>query len=269
MSRDHITHLREFYGIKRKGATFIRRLSEEKPLSQEAKSILVGSVLGDCHIHQLGYFSEKHSAKQVEYLEWKASLVPDILSPRAFTSATSVDKRSGNTIYSFSLRTRAHSFLYDLRKKFYAQRNSRWFKVIPDNIGDILDESALAVWFMDDGSTDWGYRHEIKNGNTKPRSWLCSESFSVEDNERLKSVLTKKWGLEVEVGTREIRSKFSVSRLIFSKKGTQDLHLLIAEKVNPCLRYKICENDYVLSRRVPFDPVKIKEEFDRKHSIII
>src|ERR1035437_2706200 len=45
--RGHMMFLREFYGIKRKGATFQRRLVEEKPLSDEAKSMLVGSVLGD------------------------------------------------------------------------------------------------------------------------------------------------------------------------------------------------------------------------------
>src|ERR1035437_2375665 len=46
IQREYISHLRNFYGIKRKGATFIRRLTNEQPLSQEAKDVIVGSMLG-------------------------------------------------------------------------------------------------------------------------------------------------------------------------------------------------------------------------------
>jgi len=266
LSRDHVTHLREFYGIKRKGATFIRRLAEEKPLSQEAKSILVGSVLGDGHIHQLGYFSEKHSERQVKYLEWKASFLTDILGERAFDADVGIDKRSGTTVYTFSVRTRAHSFLYELRNKFYKQVDGKWIKIIPDDFQQMLNEQTLAVWFMDDGNTDWKYRHGVKEWkNANPTCKISTQSFGFQDHERIVKSLQTRFNLNPTI-------RFRGDSQFFLSFPTQESLKLISIIENHCvqeLAYKIREFAFVenMSGVAKADPKKTMLKFLKLHNI--
>ena len=105
IAREHMTFLREFYGIKRKGATFHRRINNEKLLSQEAKDVIIGSILGDAHIAKGGYLSEKHSEKQEEYIKWKAEFLKGITTDKSWNYSEYIDKRSGTLIKSYSFRT--------------------------------------------------------------------------------------------------------------------------------------------------------------------
>ena len=241
--REYITQLREFYGIKRKGATYQRRLKEERPLSDEAKSIVIGSLLGDCHIHLLGYFSEKHSQEQLAYLQWKASFFPDITTDKSWGYRESIDKRSGNLIKTHSFRTRAHSFLYEMRKKWYKKVNGGWTKIVPDDIGDMLDELALAVWFMDDGTTDWGYRKGIKKyAATQPQCQICTDSFTFNEVMNLSFVLSEKFSIESQVKFRDGKTK---PRIRFSSDNSTILLNFIKNEIHESLKYKVEESAYV------------------------
>ena len=192
----HIGYLREYYGIKRKGAKYQKRLANEVPLSQEAKDVIIGSLLGDGRVGPDGAFREKHSEKQVKYLEWKSDALKPIISKKGYNAYTSVDERSGTRIYGVSIRTIAHSFLYEMRNKFYKLINNEWIKIIPDNIEELLNEKVLAIWFMDDGCTDWGYRRGIKKyANQKPQCKISTQCFTKEEVERLQIVLENKWQL--------------------------------------------------------------------------
>jgi hypothetical protein len=69
-----------------------------------------------------------------------------------------------------------------MRNKFYKEINGKWTKVIPNDIADMINEQVLAIWFMDDGTTDWMYRNGEKEWeNARPMIQLCTDSFS-EDN---------------------------------------------------------------------------------------
>ena len=205
--REHISYLREFYGIKRKGATYQKRLANEKPLSQETKDVIIGSILGDGHITKWGYFSEKHSPEQLEYLKWKVSFFKDITTDKSWDYYEAIDKRSGNLIKYHSFRTTAHSFLYEMRNKFYKQIDGKWTKVIPNDIGDMINKRVLAVWFMDDGCTDWGYRNGKKEwANAKPQCKISSESFTMEENLMLKKILEEKYNLVTNVRFKESKN---------------------------------------------------------------
>ena len=242
--REYVTYLREFYGIKRKGATYLKRIREEQPLSQDTKNLLIGSVLGDGHITPLGYFSEKHSEKQVAYLEWKAGFLGAIMGAKAFDAETSFDKRSGSKIYSFSVRTKAHSFLYELREKFYKRVNGEWTKTIPKDFACMLDARILSIWFMDDGSTDWHYRNGDKaTPGMRAQCKLSTQSFSIRDQQIVVDALSKNFGIHASI--TPVSGKPHLRFLRFSTEDSAKLISIVKGFCIPSLLYKVDESAYV------------------------
>lgn len=238
IAREHMTFLREFYGIKRKGATYQKRLANEKPLSQEAKDVIIGSLLGDGHITKWGYFSEKHSPEQLDYLKWKASFFKDITTDKSWDYYENIDKRSGALIKSHCYRTTAHSFLYEMRNKFYKEIDGKWTKIIPDDIANMINERVLAVWFMDDGYTDWTYRNGKKQSKgSNPISKLCTDSFNINETQNLSNILMSKYNLESKVNFR--------GRIVFTTSSSIKLHKIVKPYFEKSIMYKIDEQEFL------------------------
>jgi hypothetical protein len=237
ISRDHMTYLREFYGIKRKGATYQKRVANEKPLSQEAKDIIIGSMLGDGHITKWGYYSEKHSPKQLEYLKWKAIFFPHITTETSWAYYEAIDKRSGTLIKTHNFRTTTHSWLQEMEKLWYKKADGKRTKVIPIEIAEWMNPLILAVWFMDDGNTDWKYRNgekEWKNAN--PRCKLCTDSFSEEETDKLQLILKLKFSLNSKINKRK--------RIVFNSENSLRFIKLIKPFTQKSMLYKVDENVY-------------------------
>ena len=239
--REHITYLRDFYAIKRKGAKFQNRITNEKPLSQDAKDVIIGSMLGDGHITKLGTFTEKHSPAQLNYLKWKASHFDVITNDKCWAYYETIDKRSGTLIKSHCFRTNAHSFLYEMRNKFYKEINGKWTKVIPEDIASMINEKVLAIWFMDDGNTNWMYKDGKREyPNAKPMAKLCTESFSEKDVILLINILWFKFGIKAYMG--DVRS--NGNRIIFDTENTPKLLDITKKYATPDLLYKFDESVY-------------------------
>lgn len=243
--REHITYLREYYGIKRKGATYQKRLQNEVPLSQDAKDIIIGSLLGDGYIDPDGYFTEKHSQKQLEYLQWKASYLKPVSNGKSWYYYESIDERSGTLIKSHQFRTTVHSFFHEMRNKFYVTINGKNKKIIPHDIYELLNEKVLAILFMDDGVTDWKYRNGYKmTYGSLPSCKICSESFTEDDNIKLSNAINKKFQIESYVKNKEEDLK---PQLKFSTENSQKLLNLIKKYTHNSLLYKITEDVYSLN----------------------
>lgn len=263
--REHITYLREFYGIKRKGSKYQKRLAKEIPLSQEAKDIIIGSLLGDGHICHGGYFSEKHSEKQIKYLEWKGNILKSIIAPKGYNFYYCIDKRSNNQLYSFSIRTIAHSFLYEMRNKFYIQENGIWRKIIPDNIEEMLNERVLAVWFMDDGHTSWGYRNGIKKYmRSRPYCKISTQSFSKSDVEKIQIILKNKWQLDSHITM--IKPEINEQPVLkFNCDSAGKLINMLKPFATLDLMYKFDEENYTKTRNIILDKQSLANQFTKKH----
>lgn len=231
--REYITYLREFYGIKRKGATYQKRLKNEVPLSQEAKDVIIGSLLGDGHLTEDGYFSEKHSAEQLEYLQWKASFFPHITTNKSwdyYECLSKIGSWEGIT-KSYCFRTTTHSWIIEMEKLWYKKNDGKRIKIIPKEIEEWMNTQILAVWFMDDGITDWNQRNS-KKWNTKPASRFCTDCFSNSDRELLRKILQKRFGL---IST----PSQARGRIYLTTTSTENLHKIIKPYIHANLIYKV------------------------------
>jgi hypothetical protein len=242
--KDQMCFLREFYGIKRKGAKYQKRLANEQPLSKETKDIIIGSILGDGHITKWGYFSEKHSPAQLEYLKWKASFLKQLTTNTSWDYYESIDKRSGSLIKSHSFRSTVHSFLHETRNNFYKEIDGKSVKIIPYNIANIINDRVLAVWFMDDGMTDWTYRGGIKQSlKSLPTCLICSESFTIEENIKLSEAIFKNFNISSKIKFHD--NTKNKPRLWFSTVESEKLMKLIKPHIHSDLLYKVVEEKYL------------------------
>lgn len=242
--RGHLSFLRDLYGIKKIGGNYSKRIKNEKDLSQTAKEIIIGSVLGDGHIGFFGDYREKHSPVQYNYLKWKASFFEELWTDTSFKYDETIDKRSGSLIKSHSFRTKVHSYFAYLRKLFYKNNNGKYTKVIPDNIVDLLTPLSLAVWYMDDGCTSWPYRNGKKiSTNSRAKAVFCTDSFSDEEVELLINAIKIKFDVN---GILFHRYVGGYPRIKFDCDETVKLFDIIKPYIQDELLYKADEDAYVV-----------------------
>lgn len=155
----------------------------ENPLfSKDQLSFVIGTLLGDASIGNNGQLIIQHSDKQEEYINFKA----EVFGGKVNGPVENVGFGKGS--YKFVMHAPVNSHTKKLRELFYENGN----KTIK-NIINMIDEKALAFWYMDDGSL-----------NNKKSVQLATYGFSLEDHELLKNMFNEKFGIEVIIDTRKL-----------------------------------------------------------------
>jgi hypothetical protein len=156
-------------------------------LSCELEEIIIGLALGDLHIEKISPKNNTRlqfhqSNKNKEYIMHLFNLFEEYCgsAPKVFSS---FDNRiNKNKVYSsIKFSTFCLPCFNKFRDMFY---NSYGIKFIPHNLEEILTSRGLAYWIMDDG---------YKSGKG---FYLCTESYTLSDNEKLKEILTNKFNLK-------------------------------------------------------------------------
>jgi len=127
------------------------RLGLPAELTPRLRSILVGSMLGDGGLRPTGSktvgYVEHHSVKQKAYLDWK------VMEWGPFVST--IPPSDKGTFRGFRIITHGCQTLWPFWEMFYPEGSgAKTFTNLPV---DWVDDLALAVWFMDDGSKDGRY----------------------------------------------------------------------------------------------------------------
>lgn len=168
--------------------------------SKKQIDLIVGSVLGDgcLRIPKHGknaIFTEKHSERQREYLEWKRDILLPFCKKKFYIEELKKHVISGvrcKVSRSYKLSTISHPDLTVIRNKFYVENG---VKVLPIDFENILNEFILAVWFMDDGSLVW-----------KPRYYrfdLHTESFDYKYQVMISRAINKFFGGKIMIIPRQ------------------------------------------------------------------
>ena len=116
-------------------------------LTQEQKSIIIGSLLGDEYLRIIpgrkdAFLEVNHSISEKNYVDWKYRKLKNLVksSPK--------ERKGKEKRIAYRFFTRQHPELTELYLKFYSNKR----KIIP-NLK--LDPLMIAVWFMDDGSKSY------------------------------------------------------------------------------------------------------------------
>lgn len=160
----------------------------ELKLTNELKEVIVGKMLGDLGSEKPNKncntrLQFKQTTKQIEYIEHLYVLFKDFCKSPLLIGE---DKRPNrNKTYSaIKFNTRSLPCFNEIREIFY---NELGKKIIPINIGEFLTPRGLCYWFCDDG-------YKTKNG-----LYICTESFTKEENELLIKVLKDKFEIDCSI----------------------------------------------------------------------
>src|SRR5262245_21036075 len=152
-------------------------------LPPETHSVIVGSLLGDGYLTPNGSLQIEHCLAQAAYTSWKYQMLEPIAG-RLPAVVERYDSRTQKTYRSLRFYTKA--VLKSFRDGFYQDRK----KIVPANLGDILDPLAVAVWFMDDGG----------RGARTPRGLVFNTScFSAGEQVFLKNILFTRFGVVTSI----------------------------------------------------------------------
>ncbi|OGY99038.1 MAG: hypothetical protein A2945_02770 [Candidatus Liptonbacteria bacterium RIFCSPLOWO2_01_FULL_52_25] len=163
-------------------STPIREMRSALTLSVLQREALVGSILGDgclvANSWKKNYrLKMDHCDFQRRYLLWKYEI---------FKNFTLSPPRKREQTNAWSFRTISHPVLTQYRNLFYPNGK----KVVPESINELLTAPiSIAVWYMDDGALNW----------RKDALLLNTQSFTYEENERLRQCLKDNFGIEVTI----------------------------------------------------------------------
>jgi recombination protein RecA len=204
-------------------------VSETARLSTQQWQVVLGGLMGDGHLapnlrgrHGVR-FRMGHGAAQVEYLDWKGSLLGNIPQTRT------VNRRSAAFIDLTPLPE-----LGELREVVYWGDGK---KHLTDEILKALTPLALAIWFMDDGSFSLrskGLQQRTQGGSG--RIAFCVEAMSKATRERLVDHLRDVYGVQCSVALRGAGRK---AVLTMTTAGSARFMEVVAPHVHPSMDSKL------------------------------
>lgn len=195
----------------------------EHLLSRQQMEVIRGSLMGDGALspsHRASpqniRFRVGHGAKQIPYLDWKASFFSNV------RSSSSVSAKGAKYLDLTPLPE-----LYPLHREVY--RDGK--KHISARYLEMLSSLAMAIWVMDDGTLS------LRNAQrTVGRYEIVVEAMDVGSRERVATWLREKFGIEATLGEKGRRRK---AYLRFTQTASQRLSALIAPYVHPAMDYKV------------------------------
>lgn len=201
----------------------LRKYKTSLDLNPTQISVLTGSILGDGTL-RVGKkavnanFKVEQGLKQKDYTFWKYDVFKEWVTTPPKLSYRYNEERLPYA-KSWWFRTIRHPKITFFHNMFYVDGK----KVIPANVGNLLNPLALAVWIMDDGSLN---RKVID---------ISTYSFKLEEIKLLQKVLLQNFALK----SNYFRDRDKGWRMYFPTRETLKLINLISTHVIPNLAYKI------------------------------
>ena len=217
-------------------------------LNDDQLQILYGSYLGDGCIQKTVKDRYRlriiHCKEQKLYCEWKASMF-------GITELEYIEKNG----YSQKEAYRFSSKCFDMDNSLANNK-----KEIPDWLINKIDERAIAIWFMDDGSLS---KYTLKDGSVSCCATLHSNNFDYDNHIKLLN-LFKKYNIECIISKSK---KYNYLR--FDNKNTKALLNLIRKYIHSNFEYKIdfiSDNQYNWNNEfLKYGSLKItKKEYIKK-----
>lgn len=200
-----------------------RILEDELILSDYQKEILVGLLLGDGCIERtknskVARLKVDQSLRQSEFVQWLYETFKDFVrTPPRLKQKVRNGRRYSELVFN-TLTHKSFKHFYDL---FYPNGK----KIVPESINQSLTPTALAVWFMSDGS--------VKSKECRGRI-LNTQSFTRPDIEKLIFILKSKFNLQ-----SSIRTQKDGLQIYISGKSAEILNDLLKDKILPSFYYKL------------------------------
>ena len=223
--------------LDRRPAIFERsKIIKSPPLPKNVINALHGSMLGDGWIgfskrrdpNPTGNACYAMTLKNYEYVMY---LWSKIYSPICTSTVPCPwpNPKTGRPVSQYKFQTRHLVPLTLLHKIWYSwsPELTKYVKILPLNIGELLTPIGLALWIQDDG-------HKDGNGLV-----LCTECFTLTEVELLISVLRDNFGLTSTIRERKQKGKHIGWRIYIRAENKDKLISLVKPYFVPSMLYKL------------------------------
>lgn len=190
-------------------------------MSEEARQVILGTLLGDGSLRKYKGYAHprlviRHSARQKEYLEWKAGFLLEELGGRIAEVQDTTSKGREKVVYVSSASPKLLE-IFGLASKGVRRK---WLNQ--------LRPLGLCVWWLDDGSL-------VRN---KTQAVLCTDGFSLREVKVARRYFQKAWGLHFKIAPKKKGTK-RYRLWLRSTAETKKFLKLIAPFVPECMKRKI------------------------------
>lgn len=191
---------------------------------QEIKEVIFGSLLGDAKLElpPRGLNARFGFIQSVIHKPYFL-IVYGLLSHfclASFREYSYLDKRTNKVYTRYTFWTRALPLFTIFHTMFYNGK----LKIVPSDLS-LLTGIALAHWIMQDGSLD-----------NKNRIILCTDSFSLEDVQRLAEHLRTQLSLIVRITPT---SNKKGHRILISSRSLADVRAMVLPHMHESMLYKL------------------------------
>lgn len=200
-------------------------------MKKEHKSILISLIIGDGCLYvkkDLRFANSwhskliiKHSVKQLEFLNYKVSLLHSIFGGK-HPDIVNIN----NNGFPGIVATKSNKYFRVLKKFIY--KNGK--KNITKNILNFLTPQGLAIWYMDDGNLSLKKR----DGKVHARELFLNTHLSVEENQVIIDYFSEKWGINFT----QVKNN-GLYRLRCGTKEAAKFIEIIKPYIVPSMLYKI------------------------------
>lgn len=158
-------------------------------ISKKANQLILGSLLGDGSIFYKTsncILSILHSTVQKDYILYKR----DLFIQANLEVKLSYNKGYISTINGRKIKNNGRINLYSKTNQSFNKYREQWYpkgtKIVPKSVFE-LDALGLAIWFMDDGSSNVS------------SFYLSTNGFSIPDIKRLVNMLNKNFNIKSSI----------------------------------------------------------------------
>ena len=238
ITKDLIKELINKYQLNK--SISIPRYDNLIPYTQEEFDVIVGGLLGDTWIGKYrkgqknadGSFT--HKIEHYEYCKYKY----EILARRCsnFTIHNKFDKRTNRNYQQVFCKLAASSLLNPIYKAFYKNK----VKIISKEYINKLSPLGIAIWFMDDGSSDsCGYKFAV-------------DCFSDNDIQLLREMLLNKFNIYTTYHKNQNKS------IHVLMKSAKQFKSLVEPYICDCMKYKLQIYKTINGKQIKTNLVVIK-----------
>lgn len=220
-------------------------------LTLEQQNILVGGLLGDFSL-QTGSKGRTwrlrvlHSLRQEPLLRHTYEKFKDMCtSPPAYGKI--YDPRTDKSYERYYFNTTIQPVLAEYGKLFYKKASTldensarseksntartKWVKVLPENIDELITPLGLAYFYMHDGALKWAGRSNAVR--------LCTDHFTVSEVRRLCETFKRKFDLDCSIQLKDAKP-----RIYIKERSYSNLRELILPHLHDSMLYKFPDGNY-------------------------
>jgi len=206
------------------------------PMTDHQKSVVLGSLLGDGNLRlashsKNSYLRIGHCEKQLEYLNWKSSILKPFSREVKLDQPERVKMIDNNECHStnfYRFNTIAHPDITYFYKKYVSDNKKR---IVTDLINE-LDLIAMAVWFADDGSV------HVDKRNGSISCMLATNSFSYKEQLILVEALRKFFNGTIKIDKQGNFEREDLIIRLFNTKHIIDFLRILLLILPECIHYK-------------------------------